>query len=141
MSKNQKSEQTPTEEAQAAKEAAELAAKELAAKEAAEQAAAEQAAKEAEEQAAKEKAKLEAEAAEQAAKDAEQAEKSAKEQAAKEAEEQALLDAAKAAETKYTVIMRFFSKDKIQYEIGDDVSHLDAERLDSLVNRGLVSKS
>lgn len=105
MSKNQKPEQTPTEEAQAAtaeQKAAEIATDQKAAEIAAE------------EQAAAEKAKLDAAAAEQAAKE---------------------------AETKYTVIMRFFSKDKIQYEIGDDVSHLDAERLDSLVNRGLVSKS
>lgn len=116
MSKNQKPEQTPTEEAQGA--TAEHKAAEIAA----------------EEQAAAEKAKLDAEAAEeQAAKEAEQSKKAA--------EEQALQEAANAAETKHTVIMRFFSKDKIQYEIGDDVSHLDAERLDSLVNRGLVSKS
>lgn len=93
MSKNQKPEQTPTEEAQGAtteQKSAEIAA---------------------EEQAAADKVNQDAGAVQQAAK------------------------------TKYTVIMRFFSKDKIQYEIGDDVSHLDAERLDSLVNRGLVSKS
>lgn len=85
MSKNQKPEQTPTEEAQAATaehKAAEIAAEQQAAAEkakldaeATEQAEKEQAAKKAEVQAAADKAKLDAEAAEQAAKEAEQSKK------------------------------------------------------------------
>lgn len=124
MSKNQKPEQTPTEEAQAA--TAEQKAEEIATEQKAIEIAAE-------EQASADKVKQDAEADEQAAKE------QAKLEAAAAAKAVEL--AAKEAEAKFTVIMRFFSKDKIQYEIGDDVSHLDAERLDSLVNRGLVSKS
>lgn len=41
----------------------------------------------------------------------------------------------------YSVSMRITTKeDGKQYEIGDDVSHFDSDRLKNLVERGLVKK-